>query len=264
MRSLLATNIVEGVALASTTGAILLQQPMAIVMPLLAGYAALSINGRVVLAQRLRKSQEISAQASLVESKLDRQTAKIVYKTVSNNQLLGDRNAFRKVVLQSLDQVQEHLVLVCPWLSHGLTADIESMMVKRLRQGVHISLGFGYGRDIEKGILFFDGVKVSSNHPQYSKLSFINSLASSYPDNFHMKVIGTHEKYLVCDRRLAMLGSHNYLSSIKNDVEREVGLFTTDLGIVDKLLKRFENAPDLFDSSYILSSKVLKKTTIRL
>jgi len=61
-----------------------------------------------------------------------------------------------------------------------------------------------------------------------------------------------------------MLGSHNYLSSIKNDAEREVGLSTTDLGMIDKLLKRFENAPDLFDSSYTLSSKVLKKTTIRL
>lgn len=263
MRSLFAAKIFEGVALVSTTGAVLLQQPMTIVMPLLAGYAALSINGRVVLSQRLRKSQEISAQASLIEPKLDGQTEKIVYQTVSDTQLLGDRNAFRKIVLQSLDQVQEHLVLVCPWLGHGLTADIESMMVKRLRQGVHISLGFGYRRDIEKGILFFDGMKVSANHSQYSKLSFINSLASSYPDNFHMKVIGTHEKYLVCDRRLAMLGSHNYLSSIKNDAEREVGLSTTDPGIIDKLLKRFENAPDIFSSSYVRNSKVLKKTTIR-
>ena len=148
-------------------------------------------------------------------------------------------------MLQSLYQVQEHLVLVCPWLSHGFTADIESMMVQRLSQGIHISIGFGYRRDIETGTLFLDGAKVSANNPQYSKLSFINGLASRYPNHFHMKVIGTHEKYLVCDRRLAMLGSHNYLSSIKNDAEREVGLSTTDPNIIDELLKKFESAPDI-------------------
>lgn len=97
MRSLLATNILEGAALVSATGAVLLQQPMIIVMPLLAGYTALSINSRLTLYRRLRTNQEISAQVSVaVEPNRDRQTPQIVYQTVSNNQLLGDRNAFRK------------------------------------------------------------------------------------------------------------------------------------------------------------------------
>lgn len=54
-----------------------------------------------------------------------------------------------------------------------------------------------------------------------------------------LKPLGTHEKYLVCDRAWAMVGSHNLLSSGTNGGQREVGLRTDDPRIVAGLVERF-------------------------
>ncbi|MBR8833365.1 MAG: hypothetical protein DSM106950_04800 [Stigonema ocellatum SAG 48.90 = DSM 106950] len=60
-----------------------------------------------------------------------------------------------------------------------------------------------------------------------------------------MKLLGTHEKFLVCDRSWAMLGSHNFLTSGDSGSEREVGLRTNDPRIIEELISRFERAKNL-------------------
>ncbi len=77
----------------------------------------------------------------------------------------------------------------------------------------------------------------------YNKLQQATSLANKYP-NLKLKLIGTHEKYLVCDRSFAMLGSHNFLTSGVGE-EREIGMRTTDLKLIEKLIDRYEQAHDL-------------------
>ena len=106
---------------------------------------------------------------------------------------------------------------------------------------VTIEIGYGKLSDLEKGQLtgFF-----------YNTLKQATSLANKYP-NLKLKLIGTHEKYLVCDRSFAMLGSHNFLTSGVGE-EREIGMRTTDLNLIEKLIERYEQAPDR-ELSYALN-----------
>jgi phosphatidylserine/phosphatidylglycerophosphate/cardiolipin synthase-like enzyme len=57
-----------------------------------------------------------------------------------------------------------------------------------------------------------------------------------------LKILGTHEKFLVCDRQFAMLGSHNYLTSDTKSSEREIGLKTDSPELIDKLIEIFDRA----------------------
>jgi phosphatidylserine/phosphatidylglycerophosphate/cardiolipin synthase-like enzyme len=61
----------------------------------------------------------------------------------------------------------------------------------------------------------------------------------------NLKLLGTHEKFLVCDRTFAMIGSHNFLTSNCHSTEREIGLKTNDKNIIENLIRRFETAPCL-------------------
>jgi hypothetical protein len=45
-----------------------------------------------------------------------------------------------------------------------------------------------------------------------------------------------------------MISSHNFLTSSAQSQERELGLKTNDLRIIERLIERFETAPNLCDS----------------
>ncbi len=157
-------------------------------------------------------------------------------------ELVLGREQSRQALLESLSSVKQCLILVCPWLCHyGFDKEIYNKFESLLIKGVAIEIGYGKLSDIEKGKLtgFF-----------YDSLQQATSLADRYP-NFKLKLIGTHEKYLVCDRSFAMLGSHNFLTSGVGE-EREIGIRTTDPNLIDRLIERYEQAPNL-EHSYSLN-----------
>jgi phosphatidylserine/phosphatidylglycerophosphate/cardiolipin synthase-like enzyme len=157
-------------------------------------------------------------------------------------ELVLGREQSRQALLDALASVENRLILICPWLCHhGFDAEIYEKLENLLIKKVTIEIGYGKLTDIEKGNLkgFF-----------YDRLKHATSLADKYP-NFKLKLIGTHEKYLVCDRSFAMLGSHNFLTSGISE-EREIGIRTTDLNLIEILIERYEQAPDL-ESSYALN-----------
>ena len=150
-------------------------------------------------------------------------------------ELVMDREQSRQSLLEALASVENRLILVCPWLCHhGFDLEIQHQLENLLIKGVTIEIGYGKLSDIEKGKLtgFF-----------YNTLKQATFLADKYP-NLKLKLIGTHEKYLVCDRSFAMLGSHNFLTSGVGE-EREIGMRTTDLKLIEKLIDRYEQAHDL-------------------
>lgn len=154
-------------------------------------------------------------------------------------ELVLGRTQSRQALLEALASVENRLILVCPWLCHhGFDLEIQNQLEKLLIKGVTIEIGYGKLSDIEKGKLtgFF-----------YNTLKQATALANKYP-NFKLKLIGTHEKYLVCDRSFAMLGSHNFLTSGVGE-EREIGMRTTDLKLIEKLIERYEQAPDRTSNS---------------
>jgi phosphatidylserine/phosphatidylglycerophosphate/cardiolipin synthase-like enzyme len=157
-------------------------------------------------------------------------------------ELVLGREQSRQALLEALSSVENHLILVCPWLCHhGFDLEIQNQLENLLIKGVTIEIGYGKLSDIEKGKLtgFF-----------YNTLKQATTLTDKYP-NFKLKLIGTHEKYLVCDRSFAMLGSHNFLTSGVGE-EREIGIRTTDPNLIEKLIERYEYAPNR-ELSYALN-----------
>jgi phosphatidylserine/phosphatidylglycerophosphate/cardiolipin synthase-like enzyme len=54
----------------------------------------------------------------------------------------------------------------------------------------------------------------------------------------------THEKFLVCDQKFAMLTSHNFFTSDERKGEREIGLKIYHPHIIRDLIDHFERARD--------------------
>jgi phosphatidylserine/phosphatidylglycerophosphate/cardiolipin synthase-like enzyme len=157
-------------------------------------------------------------------------------------ELVLGRSQSRQALLEALASVETRLILVCPWISHyGFDNEISHKLETLLIKGVEIEIGYGKLSDIEKDKL---------TGFLYDRLKQATSLASKYP-NFKLKLIGTHEKYLVCDRSFAMLGSHNFLTSGVGE-EREIGIRTTDPNLIEKLIARYEQAPNR-ELSYALN-----------
>ncbi|WP_287275581.1 MULTISPECIES: hypothetical protein [unclassified Okeania] len=48
----------------------------------------------------------------------------------------------------------------------------------------------------------------------------LQELEESYPGLFRLKLLGTHENFLVCDEKFAFVGSHNFLASGEESLER--------------------------------------------
>lgn len=166
-------------------------------------------------------------------------------------ELVIDRFGSREVLRQALSTAQTRLVMVCPWLSQR-TIDQGFLQQLRaaLQRGVRVDIGWGDLRDLESGELRRrpDG-KVREGPGRfswkYNALSDLEQLEQEFPDRFRLKLLGTHEKYLVVDQGQAMLGSHDMLAASSSLPEREVGLKTDDVRIAEELTRRFDRALDL-------------------
>jgi PLD-like domain len=157
-------------------------------------------------------------------------------------ELVLGRNQSRQALLEALSSVESRLILVCPWICHyGFDAEVHSKIENLLIKGIMIEIGYGKLSDIEKDKL---------TGFLYDRLKQATLLSNKYP-NFKLKLIGTHEKYLVCDQSFAMLGSHNFLTSGVGE-EREIGMRTTDPNLIGRLIDRYEQAPDR-ELSYALN-----------
>lgn len=158
--------------------------------------------------------------------------------SVHQYELVCNRDGSRNILLQALRQANERLILVCPWLSNYAIDDEIILMLKQLlNRNVYVDIGWGHLNDMqqeefERG--FF-----------YNALPKIEELERMYPNKCKLKLLGTHEKFLVCDNKFAMIGSHNFLMSGTSSSEREIGIFTNDIHIISSLIERFDTATNL-------------------
>jgi phosphatidylserine/phosphatidylglycerophosphate/cardiolipin synthase-like enzyme len=90
-----------------------------------------------------------------------------------------------------------------------------------------------------------DAVAEKDQAWKYDVLPDLEQLEQDYPDLFQLKLLGTHEKYIVCDDQFAVLGSQDILTSSTKNAERELGLLTNDPRIIQDLLELFDGAQDL-------------------
>ena len=154
--------------------------------------------------------------------------------------LVFDRTQSRQVLIEALTIAEERLILVCPWLSkYSVDDQLKPLIRERLDDGIAIQIGYGYRKDIKQQTL--------GQNYLYNALGWLEHLREQYPNHLQLKVLGTHEKYLVCDRTFAMLGSHNFLCSgdRARTQDLEVGLQTTDQNIINRLICRFEESREV-------------------
>jgi PLD-like domain len=163
-----------------------------------------------------------------------------------NYDLVVGRSASRQILITALEQSQDRLILVCPWLTKfAVNTDIENLMTAALDRGVSIEIGWGHLNDADNNRATLSKEKILKSSKRkylYNAIPWIYQLQTEYPDLLTIKVLGTHEKFLVCDRQFAMLGSHNYLTSNTSSSEREVGLKTDSPEIIDRLIELFDRA----------------------
>jgi hypothetical protein len=158
--------------------------------------------------------------------------------SVHQYELVCNRDGSRNILLQALSQANNRLILVCPWLTnYAIDDEIILMLEQLLNRNVYVDIGWGHLRDMqqeefERGFL-------------YNALPKIKKLERMYPNKCKLKLLGTHEKFLVCDNKFAMIGSHNFLTSDTSSSEREIGIFTNDIHIISSLIERFDTATNL-------------------
>ncbi len=160
-------------------------------------------------------------------------------------ELVLDRDRSHQLLHLAIDQAQERLILVCPWLTtYVITPRFLSRIEELLQQGCQIDIGWGHLNDAPNRQL--DRHLLITHNPawKYQALPQLESLQQRafqrrYSGKLTLKLLGTHEKFIVCDRAWAMLGSHNFLSSTNYSREREIGLKTTDPRIISELIDRF-------------------------
>ncbi len=169
-------------------------------------------------------------------------------------QLVMDRDRARSLLIEALETAREQVIIVSPWLKmrslkqHDLMQKIENA----LKRGVRIRIGWGYSSDIgleddsQKLITINNKQwfyhKIRDEAQRYGGLSELMQLKQNYPQLLTLKLLGTNENFVACDRSFSMLGTHNLLGAGADSFQPEIGLYTTEPRIIDELIYSFEKA----------------------
>jgi len=167
------------------------------------------------------------------------------------SEIIFGRSGSRASLFKAIEETQERLIIVCPWLSlRSIDDQLLLKFIALLTQGTRIDIGWGYKHDIGKIISIEDGrCSIAADAWQnYSALPTLHKLQANYPNQFRLKLMGTHAKYWICDRKFAYVGSHNVLCSNTSYLDLagdEVGTLHTSPRNIQKLINCFETQPDL-------------------
>jgi PLD-like domain len=173
--------------------------------------------------------------------------------------LVMDRSGSHSVFNNAISSAQKRLILVNPWLRDGMfNENVKYHFRKLLRAEGKIDIGWGYWTDtsipIPRKITRKEFLRSAIKDPQadgwrYSGLDVLREFEESHAALFKLKLMGTHEKYMVCDDQFAVIGSHNFLVSTASKAELELGIRTDDPSIIRQIVRKFENTQDLEDKA---------------
>ncbi len=164
--------------------------------------------------------------------------------------ILG-KHQHRYLLLKTLRQAQEKIIIVCPWLTlHSLDNNMIQELKNTLNHQVKIDIGWGWQKDIGNIIIPGNGCwkLTPANTWKYNAMFQLQKLKLLYPEYFNLKLIGTHSKYWICDDKFAVVTSANILSSKPgntNNCHEEIGLWTNNINDIQNLINFFAQVPNL-------------------
>ncbi len=180
-----------------------------------------------------------------------------------NYDLILERDRSRALMIEALLNAEEQVIIVSPWLKQrafkkdNLLDQIEAA----LKRNIRVRIGWGYGEDI--GLETDQEKLITINNRQwfyhknrdellkYAALGDLLQLKQTYPNQLVLKLLGTKENFLICDsskngirspHAFAWLGTHSLLGADGDSGQPEIGLYTTDPGIIAELIYSFEKA----------------------
>ncbi|WP_159788659.1 hypothetical protein [Sodalinema gerasimenkoae] len=158
-------------------------------------------------------------------------------------------------LFQALNQGKEHVLIVTPWLEldPGRSEAFLKAVNTLLSQNVFVSFGWGRradvgrARDTHRPIALKDGgwryQPERDPHGYYRLLPQLLDLKKRHK-RLTLKLLGTAERIVVCDRDWALIGGHHLLCHAATNTP-EVGLHTNDPHVVLDLSQRFNLVPHL-------------------
>ncbi len=202
-------------------------------------------NRLALVAEEINKIQNLVDQAVEVRIQEINQQLKAIRSY--DYELVFDRPTVRAILIEALAQAKERIIIVCPWISRSaITPEIIEKIEASLQRNCRIDIGWGHLRDIDAGEfpLRVDRQGWQTNYLDngkfYDALNDLENLGKKYPQQLNLKILGTHENFLVCDKSFAWMGSHHFLTVSDRFPEREVGIRTNDSRIIVGLINRFE------------------------
>ncbi|MGG6296489.1 tetratricopeptide repeat protein [Leptolyngbya sp. AN02str] len=154
----------------------------------------------------------------------------------------------RTVLEAALEQSQERLVLVLPWLNHdGIDHGLVSKMQAFLAQGKRLDLGWCHHADrtTERFLAPINQrwqiYPLEQSNLHHTLKTFLE-LKRSHPNALQFKILGTRENFLVADRAYAVLGVDEALAGMATLPNMTLKLKTTDSELVQQLIHQFDEA----------------------
>lgn len=108
-------------------------------------------------------------------------------------------------LIRSIHESQACLIIMSGWLSkYVMDAEFIKLLSSKLKQGVRIYIGYGF-QDREGKHNDFGNSKVVVNS--------LRKLIRKYPNYLFVASFATHEKLLIVDKEVVVIGSANWLSN---------------------------------------------------
>jgi phosphatidylserine/phosphatidylglycerophosphate/cardiolipin synthase-like enzyme len=217
------------------------------------------------------KSNEVQ---SLKSSLAAKQLKEVPGNTPS--QLINNRTESRQKLIEILKLVKKELIMVCPWISeNAIDETVKNLIDAAMKRGVTIHIGYGYLPDVQKAnksiTTFLKKAKSGKKekqteegwHWKYTALEWLEQKAKEYPRQLNLKILGTHQKYLVCDNKILMLGSHNFLTSGDSSEEKELGIEMTEPPLIEKLRLEFFESKALDENDCEIRTEPMPKPILK-
>jgi len=156
------------------------------------------------------------------------------------------------LLFKAIRDANDRLIIVTPWLqSKPQLSRFLAVLAEALEQNIFVSIGWGDRLDIGKGADCDRPIVLKDGGWRYQPDRDPNGLYGALPDllrlrkrhkRLHLKLLGTREKLIVCDKHWAMLGGQHFLCDVGGHGSNDPGLFTTDRKIVAEISERFNAA----------------------
>lgn len=191
-----------------------------------------------------------------------------------------DRSHSRELIEEALDSTQERLIIASSWLEEygmddGLLEKLQSLLSRNVRVDVGwIPPSYGTKGQISQLIQHQWDAEQGENNSGPTGWKSLEILRQVYPEQFHLKALGTYEKLLVCDHTFALIGreslpvthatapesfmphtskenaTNGHATHGRYGVEPptttldtlEVALYTTELDTIQSLIHNFDHA----------------------